>query len=273
MMETILPIVFVYIMGFALLLYVILDGYDLGIGLLFPLADDQDKDLMIASIGPFWDANETWIVLGVGVLLIAFPQAHGEILTKLYLPVTLMLMGLILRGVAFEFRAKSSIDKKPMWNRGFFLGSLIASCAQGWMLGHYITGLQDHGISIVFALLIALALPALYIVLGAGWVVDQNRGRVIRSCPEVGENRALSHGGGTTIDLHRHTHGQRRDRLKMVCDAQYHWTNPHSAGERNHPGDGLLVVESCQSHYSDEPMDGIRRNSPDLRAFGHRSGL
>ena len=92
-MEALLPVIFVAIMGLALLLYVILDGYDLGVGLLLPLGSDEEKDIMIASIGPFWDANETWIVLGVGVLLIAFPAAHGIILTSLYVPATIMLFG------------------------------------------------------------------------------------------------------------------------------------------------------------------------------------
>ncbi len=91
-----LPLFFAGAMGLALLIYVVLDGYDLGIGLLLPFANEEEKDVMVASIGPFWDANETWIVLGVGILLIAFPQAHGLVLTALYLPVTLMLMGLIL---------------------------------------------------------------------------------------------------------------------------------------------------------------------------------
>ena len=170
-MESILPVVFVFIMGLALLLYVVLDGYDLGIGLLLPLAEDAEKDIMIASIGPFWDANETWIVLGIGVLLIAFPVAHGVILTSLYLPVTIMLMGLILRGVAFDFRVKAGLEKKAMWNRLFFLGSLIASSAQGWMLGYYITGLQDNMISYLFSGLIACTLPALYLMLGSAWLL------------------------------------------------------------------------------------------------------
>lgn len=170
-MEYALPIIFVSIMGLALFLYVVLDGYDLGIGLLLPLASDEEKDIMIASIGPFWDANETWIVLGVGVLLIAFPGAHGFILSNLYIPVTLMLMGLILRGVAFDFRVKAGDDKKVMWNKLFFVGSLVASMSQGWMLGSYVTGMDYSWINIAFSVLIAFALPALYIVLGAAWLL------------------------------------------------------------------------------------------------------
>ncbi|MBL4583471.1 MAG: cytochrome d ubiquinol oxidase subunit II [Pseudomonadales bacterium] len=170
-METALPIIFFGLLGFALLTYAILDGYDLGIGMLLPLGSDSEKDMMIATIGPFWDANETWIVLGVGILLIAFPQAHGRILTALYLPVTIMLFGLILRGVAFDFRVKAGIDKKERWNRAFFIGSLVASVSQGWMLGAYITGLQGGMINLLYSGLIALLLPAFYVYLGSTWLL------------------------------------------------------------------------------------------------------
>lgn len=170
-MELWLPVFFAAVMGLALLLYVVLDGYDLGVGLLLPVASDSDKDMMIASIGPFWDANETWIVLGVGILLITFPEAHGVILTNLYLPTTLMVMGLVLRGIAFDFRVKALDEQKAMWNTVFFLGSLIASTCQGWMLGAYITGLDDSLLNSLFAILTALSLPALYIMLGAAWLM------------------------------------------------------------------------------------------------------
>lgn len=177
-METALPLIFVSVMGLSLLLYVILDGYDLGVGLLLPLGTDDEKDVMIASIGPFWDANETWIVMGVGVLLIAFPTAHGIILTNLYFPATVMLLGLILRGVAFDFRVKAGDDKKAMWNRIFFIGSLVASMSQGWMLGSYITGLTGSLINTVFSILIAFCLPALYCVLGSTWLLIKTEGEL-----------------------------------------------------------------------------------------------
>jgi cytochrome d ubiquinol oxidase subunit II len=175
-MDAALPLVFMGIMGFALLFYVLLDGYDLGIGMLFPFADADEKETMIAAIGPFWDANETWLVLGIGVLLIAFPQAHGMILTALYLPVTIMLFGLILRGVSFDFRVKAQSGQKQMWNRLFAAGSLIAASAQGWMLGSYITGLEASPINLAFSALIAMTLPAFYIVLGAGWLLIKSEG-------------------------------------------------------------------------------------------------
>ncbi|MCB1854255.1 MAG: cytochrome d ubiquinol oxidase subunit II [Halieaceae bacterium] len=178
-MEYWLPVFYMAAMGLALLVYVILDGYDLGIGMLLPLAEESEKDVMVASIGPFWDANETWIVLGVGILLIAFPIAHGIVLTHLYLPVTIMLMGLILRGVAFDLRVKAGDHRRTLWNRAFFIGSTVAACAQGWMLGSYITGLEDSTLSLVFSVLTAATLPALYLVLGCGWLLIKTEGRLL----------------------------------------------------------------------------------------------
>ncbi|WP_237738866.1 cytochrome d ubiquinol oxidase subunit II [Alcanivorax hongdengensis] len=173
-----LPLFFAAAMGLAMLIYVLLDGYDLGIGMLLPFATEREKDTMIAAIGPFWDANETWIVLGVGILLIAFPQAHSLVLTSLYLPVTLMLMGLILRGVAFDFRVKAGDAHRDKWNRLFALGSLIASACQGWMLGAFVTGLKGDANSYLFSALIAVALPSLYIVLGAAWLLIKTEGEL-----------------------------------------------------------------------------------------------
>jgi cytochrome d ubiquinol oxidase subunit II len=171
-----LPVVFLALMGLAMLAYVVLDGYDLGVGLLLHRATDAEKDTMIASIGPFWDANETWLVLGVGILLIAFPKAHGMVLTALYLPVALMLVGLILRGVAFDFRVKAHDEHKPLWNFAFFAGSGLAAAAQGWMLGRYITGFAPGWEYALFAAVIALLLPAAYVLLGAGWLIMKTDG-------------------------------------------------------------------------------------------------
>lgn len=169
--NTLLPLVFMAVMGLSLLAYVVLDGYDLGVGILLPFATDAQKDVMVSSIGPFWDANETWLVLGIGVLLIAFPRAHSLVLTHLYLPVAVMLVGLILRGVSFDFRVKARAARKGMWNTLFATGSLMAAMAQGWMLGSYLTGF-DHGTwSLLFAAGIALTLPTAYAMLGAGWLI------------------------------------------------------------------------------------------------------
>ncbi len=171
-----LPVVFLGLMGLAMFVYVVLDGFDLGVGMLLPRAADADKDLMVASIGPFWDANETWLVLGVGILLIAFPKAHGIVMQALYLPIALMLVGLILRGVAFDFRVKAQDSHRPLWNAAFFAGSMLASLAQGWMLGRYITGFAEGASYTLFAAAIALCLPAAYTLLGAAWLVMKTDG-------------------------------------------------------------------------------------------------
>ena len=173
-----LPLLFMGIMGLALLVYAALDGYDLGVGLLLPLAEDDEKDLMVASIGPFWDANETWLVLGIGVLLVAFPKAHGIILGALYLPVAFMLLGLILRGAAYDFRVKAKSDFKPLWNSVFAAGSAITALAQGWMLGRYITGFSEQFWTTLFCVGIALTLPAAYALLGSGWLIMKTEGEL-----------------------------------------------------------------------------------------------
>ena len=176
----VLPVAFMALMGAAMLAYVVLDGYDLGVGMLMHHADAAQKDMMVASIGPFWDANETWLVLGVGVLLIAFPKAHGMVLGALYLPVALMLVGLVLRGVAFEFRAKD-VQRQRLWNRTFLAGSFLAAASQGWMLGRYVTGLAEGWPYTLFAAAIALTLPAAYVLLGACWLVLKTDGALQRA--------------------------------------------------------------------------------------------
>lgn len=173
---TLLPLIFAGLMGVAILVYVILDGFDLGIGMLFALGDDKEQDTMIAAIGPFWDANETWLVLAVGLLLVAFPMAHGIILTALYIPVFVLLVGLILRGVAFDFRAKVPAGRKQRWNRIFFAGSMIASLAQGYMLGVYVLGLDSGLAAMGFGALVALCLAASYVAMGAAWLIYKTEG-------------------------------------------------------------------------------------------------
>jgi cytochrome d ubiquinol oxidase subunit II len=172
----ILPVVFTALMGVAILLYVVLDGYDLGVGMLLPAAEREEQDRMVASIGPFWDANETWLVLGVGLLLVAFPAAHGEVLGALYLPVAAMLVGLMLRGVAFELRIKAEGWHRELWNWLFWAGSFLAAFAQGLMLGRYITGFQPGFGYWLFALLTGAALCGGYVLLGATWLVYRTEG-------------------------------------------------------------------------------------------------
>jgi len=175
-----LPLAFAALMGVSILIYVVLDGFDLGVGLLSPLESGPERDVMVGSVGPFWDANETWLVLAVGLLLVAFPVAHGMILTALYLPATLMLIGLILRGVAFEFRAKVPSARKWFWDRAFFAGSALAALTQGYMLGVYILGLDQSPAGIAFGLLTALCLAAAYALIGAAWLVAKTEGALQR---------------------------------------------------------------------------------------------
>ena len=175
---TLLPLIFAGLMGLSILIYVVLDGFDLGIGILFAVAEADDKDRMINAIGPFWDANETWLVLAVGLLLVAFPEAHGVILTALYVPTFLLLVGLILRGVAFDFRAKVPVHRKARWNLLFFAGSLLAGLSQGYMLGVYVLGLSTGLAAIAFGVLVALCLAASYAAIGAAWLIYKTEGEL-----------------------------------------------------------------------------------------------
>jgi cytochrome bd ubiquinol oxidase subunit II len=173
-----LPLAFAVLMGASILAYVVLDGYDLGVGMLMPAADAKEQEVMVASIGPFWDANETWLVLGVGILLVAFPVAHGIILGAMYLPVVLMLIGLMLRGVAFEFRIKASGWHRELWNWLFWLGSFVASFAQGLMLGRYITGFETGFGYYLFAVLVGASICGAYVLMGAAWLVRKTEGEL-----------------------------------------------------------------------------------------------
>jgi len=173
-----LPLVFAALMGVAILAYVVLDGYDLGVGMLMLAAERDDHDTMIASIGPFWDANETWLVLGVGLLLVAFPVAHGIVLGALYIPVAAMLVGLMLRGVAFELRIKAEGWHRELWNWLFCAGSYLAAFSQGLMLGRYILGFEPGFGSWIFSALVGVSLCGGYMLLGATWLVLRTEGEL-----------------------------------------------------------------------------------------------
>ncbi len=192
MSAELLATIFIALMGLAILVYAIADGYDLGVGILLPLNKkyasgiapvnchhtDANRDRMIASIGPFWDANETWLVLAVGILLIAFPKAHSVVFYHLYLPATLMLAGLILRGVSFDFRAKTSVGQKPLWDAAFKFGSILTSTCQGYMLGRYVLGFDNSWQATAFAFLSGLGVTAAYALIGAAWLVYKTEGRL-----------------------------------------------------------------------------------------------
>ncbi|MET4162905.1 cytochrome d ubiquinol oxidase subunit II [Marinobacterium sp. MBR-111] len=181
-------LIWAVIILFGVLLYVIADGFDLGVGLLFPLVPGkEDRDQMMASIAPIWDGNETWLILGGAGLMAAFPLAYAVILSALYIPVLMMLIGLILRGVAFEARAKASTRSRHLWDKAFFAGSLLATFFQGVILGAYISGLpvennaySGHALSWVspFALFCGVSLIAAYALLGGTWLIMKTEGKL-----------------------------------------------------------------------------------------------
>lgn len=171
-----LPLIFAALMGISILAYVILDGYDLGVGMLMSFGDRPERDKMVATIGPFWDANETWLVLGIGLLLVAFPTAHGLVLQALYLPVALMLLGLTMRGVAFEFRVKAQEQYQRWWDWAFIGGSTLSALTQGYMLGLYIMGFKEGWGTHAFALGAAIGLAAAYCFVGATWLIAKTEG-------------------------------------------------------------------------------------------------
>lgn len=180
-----LPLIWAGLIAVAVLLYVLLDGFDLGVGILFPFArSPKDRDVMMDSIAPVWDGNETWLVLGGGGLFAAFPLAYSILAPALYLPLILMLLALILRGVAFEFRLHGRKRGKAFWTAAFAGGSLMATLAQGLVLGGFIQGVtvrdgqfagQPFDWLTPYSLLVALGLVAGYALLGACWLIWKTR--------------------------------------------------------------------------------------------------
>ena len=181
-----LPLIWGGLISVAIFMYVFLDGFDLGIGILMPFVrDEKDRTRMFNSIAPFWDANETWLVLGGGGLLAAFPVAYAIVMPAFYLPVIAMLLGLIFRGVAFEFRFKAHSSHKLFWEYAFHFGSLTASVMQGIILGAYVQGIavddkvfagQPFDWLTPFSLLTGVGLTAGYVLLGASWLVWKTEG-------------------------------------------------------------------------------------------------
>ena len=184
-LATVLPVLWFGVIGFGVLMYVLLDGFVLGLGVLAPFAEDSDQlDHMMNTAAPIWDGNETWLVLGGAGLLAAFPAAYALVLSTLYLPVLLMLVALIFRGVAFEFRFKATREK-PFWGAAFALGSMVAAFSQGVILGALVEGLPRGGDGSFasafawfspFSMLTGIALVFGYALLGATWLVLKTEG-------------------------------------------------------------------------------------------------
>jgi cytochrome bd ubiquinol oxidase subunit II len=185
-MEWYLPVIWAGLIGIAVAMYVILDGFDLGVGILFPFTrSEAERNQMMRTVAPFWDGNETWLVLGGGGLLVAFPAAYAVIMPALYLPVIVMLLALVFRGVAFEFR---TVSRSKSWlNLAFFFGSTLAAFAQGIILGGLIQGISvKNGAysggafdwATPFSFICGLAIIAGYGLLGATWLMMKTEGRV-----------------------------------------------------------------------------------------------
>ncbi len=182
-----LALVWAMIIAFAVLAYVVLDGFDLGVGILFPLIErGADRDVAMNSVAPVWDGNETWLVLGGGGLLAVFPLAYAIILPALYAPIIAMLLGLVLRGVAFEFRWRTERGKF-LWDWAFASGSVVAALSQGIMLGALVQGIKVEGRAYAggwfdwftpFSLLTGIALVVGYALLGAAWLIMKTSGEL-----------------------------------------------------------------------------------------------
>ena len=189
-------LIWAVIIIFGVMMYVVMDGFDLGIGILFPFVPGkQDRDLMMNTVAPVWDGNETWLVLGGAGLFAAFPLAYAVVLSALYLPIVFMLIGLIFRGVAFEFRFKADERHRPFWDWAFIGGSLTATFFQGVVLGAFISGLpvENRGYAggpldwlTPFAVFCGLGLIAAYALLGCTWLIMKTGGELQRRMHDIG---------------------------------------------------------------------------------------
>ena len=181
-----LPLIWAVVIIFGVMMYVVMDGFDLGIGMLFPFVKgDRDRDVMMNTVAPVWDGNETWLVLGGAGLYGAFPLAYSVVLSALYLPLMLMLVGLIFRGVAFEFRFKAKDEKRHIWDKAFIGGSVLATFFQGVALGAFIEGFKvvDRNYAggsmdwlTPFSLFCGLGLIVAYTLLGSTWLIMKTEG-------------------------------------------------------------------------------------------------
>lgn len=191
-----LPLLWAIIIGVGLMMYVIMDGFDLGIGILFPFVRArEERDTMVNSVAPVWDGNETWLALGGAAMLAAFPVAYSVILSALYLPLIFMLVGLIWRGVAFEFRFKADEGHKAFWDGAFASGSYVAAFCQGVSLGAFIDGFKvDNGAYngglfdwlTPFSLFTGLGILVAYALLGATWLVMKTEGKLEADMRSIG---------------------------------------------------------------------------------------
>jgi hypothetical protein len=266
-----LALAWAVIILFGVMMYVIMDGFDLGIGILFPLISDPDeRDVMVNTVAPVWDGNETWLVLGGAGLMAAFPLAYSVILSALHLPLVFMLLGLIFRGVAFEFRFKADERHRPLWDRAFVLGSVCATFFQGVTLGAYIEGIPVvdrayHGgpwdwVS-PFSLFTGAGLVTAYALLGCTWLImkTEDRAALVQPAEHVLVPARARAGGGRRIRAGppRAGHARRRP-LHPVAGAGV-------------PGLQRPGTQHLARHHSARRvhLDGVRAAAkPGLRAGG-----
>ncbi len=204
-----LSLIWAVIIAFGVMMYVVMDGFDLGIGILFPFVKSEgERDVMMNTVAPVWDGNETWLVLGGAALFGAFPLAYAVVLSALYLPLIFMLLGLIFRGVAFEFRFKAKAAKRHIWDKAFIGGSLTATFFQGVALGAYIDGFKVVDRVYVggaldwltpFSLFCGLALIAAYALLGCTWLIMKTEGRLQQQMHDLARPLVFVLLGGTGI--------------------------------------------------------------------------
>ena len=197
-----LSLIWFVIIVFATLMYIVMDGFDLGIGILFPaIQDADDRDVMVNSVAPVWDGNETWLVLGGAALFGAFPLAYAVIIDALTIPLTLMLIGLIFRGVAFEFRFKATPAHRPFWDKAFIGGSVLATFTQGMVVGAVINGFTVSGRAFAggpfdwftpFNLFCGLGLVVAYAFLGATWLVMKSENPLQERMQQVSKRLLLA---------------------------------------------------------------------------------
>ncbi|AIN61848.1 cytochrome d ubiquinol oxidase subunit II [Pseudomonas soli] len=196
-----LPLIWAVIIIFGVMMYVVMDGFDLGIGMLFPFVqDERDRDVMMNTVAPVWDGNETWLVLGGAALFGAFPLAYSVVLEALYLPLILMLVGLIFRGVAFEFRFKARANRRHIWDKAFIWGSLVATFFQGVALGAFIEGFKVVDRKFVggtldwltpFTVFSGLGLIVAYTLLGCTWLIMKTEGPLQQKMHDMARPLAL----------------------------------------------------------------------------------
>ena len=253
-----LPLIWYALIGTVIFLYVLLDGFDLGVGILFPFAPtDACRDRMMNSIAPFWDGNETWLVLGGGGLFAAFPLAYAILMPAFYIPIILMLLGLIFRGVAFEFRFKATGQSRRIWDYSFHIGSLVATFMQGMVLGTFVHGIAVEGRNFAggpfdwlsaFSVMTGVALVTGYALLGATWTIMKTEGdtqRWARKCA----------------------------RYMMLCVVLFMGlvSLSHAADEQGHQGPVVQSAQLLLAAAHADPLGGFLRHA--LAGSWHRAGI